>query len=49
MKYETSDPPQMDAMSLGDESDAETRYMEMLEYILDGSKSHLSVNRRKVY
>ena len=37
----------MDAMSSGDESDAEPMYTEMLEDIRDDSQSHPSVNRRE--
>ena len=37
---------EIDAMSLGDESDAEAMSMEMLEEIRDSSQSHPSVNRR---
>ena len=37
----------MDAMSSGDESDAEPMPTDMLEYICDGSQSHPSINRRE--
>ena len=37
----------MDVMSSGDESDAEPMSMDMLEDIIDGSKSHTSKNSRK--
>ena len=37
----------MDAMDSGNESDSELMSAEMLEYIFDNSKSHLSVNRRE--
>ena len=36
----------MDEMYTGDESDDEPIYMEILEDIRDGNKSHPSVNRR---
>ena len=36
----------MDAMSSGDESDTEPMSTEILEYIRDGSQSHLIINRR---
>ena len=36
----------MDAMSSGDESDAETMSMDMLEDICDGSQYHPRINRR---
>ena len=35
---------EMDTMSSGDESDAETMYTEILESIRDGSQSHPSIN-----
>ena len=37
----------MDAMDSGDESDDDTISTEILEYIRDGSQSHLNVNRRE--
>ena len=37
----------MDAINSGNESDDEPMYVEMLEDIFDGSKSHTSVNRRE--
>ena len=36
----------MDVMDSVHESDDEPMYMEMLEYIRDGGKSHPSINRR---
>ena len=36
---------EIDAMSLGDDSDAEAMSMEMLEYIRDGNQSLPSINR----
>ena len=39
----------MNAMSSGDEYDAEPMSIEMLEDILDGSQSHTIVNRREAY
>ena len=38
---------EMDALSLGDESDAEPMSTDMLEDIYDGSQSHLRTNRRE--
>ena len=38
---------EMDAISSGDESDAETIYMYMLEDISDGSQSNLRINSRE--
>ena len=38
----------MNAMSSGDDSDAEPMYIEMLEDIRDGSQSHTIVNRRGI-
>ena len=38
---------EMDDMLSGDESDAEPMCMDMLEDIYDGSKYHLSINRRE--
>ena len=38
---------EMDAMLSSDESDAEPMFAKMLEDICDGSKSHLSINRRE--
>ena len=35
----------MDALDSGDESDDESMYMEMLEYIRGCIQSHLSINR----
>ena len=37
----------MDVVSSGDDSDAEPIYVDMLEYICDGSQSHPSINSRK--
>ena len=37
---------EMDTISSGNESDSELISVKMLEYICDGSQSHLSVNRR---
>ena len=37
----------MDAISSGDESDAEPMSMEMLEDICDGIQSHIIINRRE--
>ena len=39
----------MDAISPGNESDAESMYSEMLEDIIDVSKYHRSVNRWDAY
>ena len=38
---------EIDAMSSGDESDAEAMSIEMLYDIRDGIQSHPSINRRK--
>ena len=37
---------EMDAISSGEESDAEPMYTNMLEYINDGIQSHPSTNSR---
>ena len=37
----------MDAINSGDESDHDLIFMEMLEDILEGSQTHLNVNRRE--
>ena len=39
----------MDEMDSGDESDDETVSTKMLEYISDGSQSHLKFNRREAH
>ena len=39
---------EIDAISSGEESDAEPMYTKMLEYIHDGIQSHLSTNSRYV-
>ena len=38
---------EMDVMSSVDESDVELMSKDTLEYICDGSQSHLSINRRE--
>ena len=39
----------MDAMNSGDDSDHDDISTEMLEYIRDGSQTHLNVNKREAH